>query len=745
MANGDRWRFRAAVRAVCAGLCAGLCVAAFTPNTSAVATPPDDAARAPVTREVPDGVYLTLDRGRVIAGVRRDYLLTVNTEGAAINGHLRITVPAGWTRPQQASQELPGFVSPVETSCRRAVVDGFRPAPGGSRVINLLLHCSASADVTLSFADVTSPAVAKMYRWPTTTSVHGVTTSLSRTEAPRIRVVAGRPTALTFRSGPMASTAGEVLARPPVVVAVDRFGNRTLAAVPVRMGIESSCGRASLSGTTRQTTSVGVARFTTLRTDRACSTVRLRASSPGLRTATSRPFHVDAAAPAALQLRKLPPRVVARRPVGPTLAVDVLDRYGNRTSSSAVVTLSAGGACAVQVTGPSVVAAEAGTATFPTTGIDRACNRVTLTAESAGLASDTSPVFEATGTWKAVATIPGHLDGAAFAQLSDGRVLVVGGYGSDSEPASDDAYLFDPATNTFNEAGLAPTARGGATAITLQDGTVLVFGGRETRSSPISTAVDVYYPATNDWNELAFRSAVPGDVTKELAVLLPDGDVLTAPEGFGDDPTEVTVYDPTADTWSRPGQPAGPSPRVGFTLTSLTDGRVLLEGGFGPTSPALLPPQVYDPDSRQWAPAGTPAILQVGAAATSLLDGRVLVSGGLSALSDHAEPPITTTEIFDPTTSTWSAGPPLSTGRQLHQAVTRSDGTVVVAGGDVSGWDDGGAFRRTTDTWNPGASVFRAGPDLNDELGSDVFLAPLPDNSVLLFHTVPEGRVERLR
>ena len=88
--------------------------------------------------------------------------------------------------------------------------------------------------------------------------------------------------------------------------------------------------------------------------------------------------------------------------------------------------------------------------------------------------------FTATGSMK-----EGGVSGTA-ALLSDGRVLVVGGYGGSKLLAS--AELYDPATGMFTAAGRMATARSSHTATRLQDGRVLIVGGLDAASNPIISA-----------------------------------------------------------------------------------------------------------------------------------------------------------------------------------------------------------------------------------------------------------------
>jgi len=63
-------------------------------------------------------------------------------------------------------------------------------------------------------------------------------------------------------------------------------------------------------------------------------------------------------------------------------------------------------------------------------------------------------------------------------------------------------------------------------------------------------------------------------------------------------------------------------------------------------------------------------------ASAVLADGRVLLVGG-----SNGSVPLATTEIFDPTSNSISAGPALPAPRMAHSATALLDGRVLVAGG----------------------------------------------------------------
>src|SRR6266568_5372272 len=64
--------------------------------------------------------------------------------------------------------------------------------------------------------------------------------------------------------------------------------------------------------------------------------------------------------------------------------------------------------------------------------------------------------------------------------------------------------------------------------------------------------------------------------------------------------------------------------------------------------------------------------------ATLLPNGKVLVAGG-SPLAQAA-----TSELYDPTTQTWTNSGAINLGREFHTATALTDGSVMVTGGQTA-------------------------------------------------------------
>ena len=262
--------------------------------------------------------------------------------------------------------------------------------------------------------------------------------------------------------------------------------------------------------------------------------------------------------------------------------------------------------------------------------------------------------------------------------LSDGKVLVTGGYGFsglDGEldpippPALDSAEVYDPATGTFIPTGKMNSARAGHTATLLPNGKVLIAGG-ENNSTTLATA-EIYDPAIRSFTATGSMGTPRASHT---ATLLTDGNVLIA---GGSDPTgpliSAEIYNTTTGSFT-PTANMG-TPRTNHTATRLSDGKALVAGGYDGTT-VTATAEIYDPSIGSFAPIGSMGTVRDGHTATLLSDGSVLFAGGRDTTSV-----LDSAEIYDPVTDSFAPTGNMVTPRTGHTATLLQDGRVLLSGG----------------------------------------------------------------
>src|SRR5947207_2959436 len=149
--------------------------------------------------------------------------------------------------------------------------------------------------------------------------------------------------------------------------------------------------------------------------------------------------------------------------------------------------------------------------------------------------------------------------------------------------------------------------------------------------------------------------------------------------------------------------------------TLLSDGRVLIAGGFGgPGAPGgaggiqynpLTSTEGYDPAVGAFSATGQMINARADHVAARLADGTVLVAGGLGGSTGGVS--VATAERFDPTTGRWREVSPMTRARTGASAALLGNGRVLVAGGESvdtgvrNSLDSAELFHANTSTWLP--------------------------------------------
>lgn len=232
--------------------------------------------------------------------------------------------------------------------------------------------------------------------------------------------------------------------------------------------------------------------------------------------------------------------------------------------------------------------------------------------------------------------------------------------------------------------GAAPDLKIGrmdATVVALNDGRILILAGEG--GSP----AEVLNPATGKSTTIDLDAPTGGSGS---GVLLPDGRVFLIIYDDNQTAAHAYLFDPAAMSFhvvAQQGLANAPVFGVSPTIALLHDGRVLVSGGKADVyrTDLLATAQLFDPATGTFTPTGSMAAPRWRHSMTTLSDGRVLVAGGegtveRSQLGSNRRPPVyrSDAEIYDPKTGTFTLTGAMELVRGATLAVRLPDGRVVV-------------------------------------------------------------------
>jgi N-acetylneuraminic acid mutarotase len=154
-------------------------------------------------------------------------------------------------------------------------------------------------------------------------------------------------------------------------------------------------------------------------------------------------------------------------------------------------------------------------------------------------------------------------------------------------------------------------------------------------------------------------------------------------------PTDTAeLYDPASNAWTSAGFMS--SPRYQDTASLLGNGTVLVVGGNdGDTCTCttfLSSADLYNPTTNSFTPTGPLNTARYAHTATVLANGKVLVTGGFGGATSTIQTGgavLASAELYDPTAGTWTATGSMNSPRMNHTATLLPSGKVLVAGGST--------------------------------------------------------------
>lgn len=219
--------------------------------------------------------------------------------------------------------------------------------------------------------------------------------------------------------------------------------------------------------------------------------------------------------------------------------------------------------------------------------------------------------------------------------------------------------------------------------------TALMFNVFFVQQSHAQVGSSTYTGSTS--NSITFQSAISLTSGKVLII----GGEATYNDTFMPNPE---LYDPATGIWKITplSTKRAYTFLVPYTLTTLTNGKVLYTGGYDGNL-SISNTDLFDPATETWTNTGPLNVARSYQTATLLPNGKVLVTGGEA--SDGTT--YSSTEIYDSATGLWTTNGNLLTARAYHTATLLANGKVLVVGGV----DSSGNQLSSAEIYDPGSGT----------------------------------------
>ena len=399
---------------------------------------------------------------------------------------------------------------------------------------------------------------------------------------------------------------------------------------------------------------------------------------------------------------------------------------GGTLTASSLTTLSGGATVAVGLTATTLEVTSAfradAAANFVSANFSGTVTANALTASSLTISGATLPSFPINlGGSGVTGVLPYTSAGLkGFVQSSDFSPYVNIPIYELSSGTSSQVLGVSPGSNAWALTGSLATARYSHSAVLLNTGKAMVVGGIVTGAGIKSC--ELYDPTVGTWSNTGNLTVGRG---YSVVSSLSSGKVLAASGVTNGTTVTATceIYDPLAGTWSNTGSVSvGRYNNYISGFTVLSNGKVLIVGGFSGGVSTTATCEIYDPSVGTWSSTGSISSARHDVSVILLANGKALASGGQVGSSSASA----ICQLYDPSVGTWSNTGSLNTARHEHSSILLSTGKVLIVGGVNSS----GTEIMSCELYDPSTGICTATGSLN--LARQQFqLIPLPNGKIL--------------
>ncbi len=292
------------------------------------------------------------------------------------------------------------------------------------------------------------------------------------------------------------------------------------------------------------------------------------------------------------------------------------------------------------------------------------------------------------GNWSLTGNMSTQRIRHSSAEITGNQVLISGGYISGAGTVLNSSEIYNSNTKNWTQAGNMNTPRYGHQLIRLQNGKILAVGGSISNACGdcVTKTTEIFDPNTGLWSSTGSTNIVrPGD---KNGILLNDGRVLIVGGYVGNWPPGYTIsssceiYNPLTDNWTLTGSMNSVRSPGTFGIVLLNNGKVLVSGGFDNNTTTLSSTEIFDPNSGTWTVSTNMNNPRVQHTSVLLDNGNVIVIGGYFRTAGLTTINLAA-ELFNPSLGRWSTTAEISEGKIQFATKKLKSGAVIIIGGSI--------------------------------------------------------------